>query len=67
MIEELIGLACEMREATARGEALGLSDDELAFCDALGVNDSAVQVLGDEMTRCCGTSPASWSRRWGTT
>ena len=30
------------------GEALGLSDDELAFYDALGVNDSAVQVLGDE-------------------
>ena len=30
-IEELIGLAREMREANARGEALGLSDDELAF------------------------------------
>ena len=44
VIEELIGLAREMREATARGERLGLSDDELAFYDALGVNDSAVQV-----------------------
>ena len=32
----------------ARGETLGLSDDELAFYDALGVNDSAVQVLGDD-------------------
>ena len=48
VIEELIALAREMREAGARGEALGLSDDELAFYDALGVNDSAVQVLGDE-------------------
>ena len=44
VIEELIGLAREMREANARGERLGLSDDELAFYDALGVNDSAVQV-----------------------
>ena len=34
--------------ANARGEKLGLSDDELAFYDTLGANDSAVQVLGDE-------------------
>ena len=40
-----------MREANARGERLGLSDDELAFYDALGANDSAVQVLGDETLR----------------
>ncbi len=51
VIEELIGLAREMRAASARGERLGLSDDELAFYDALGVNDSAVQVLGDETLR----------------
>ena len=51
VVEELIGLAREMREATARGEALGLSDDELAFYDALAVNDSAVRVLGDETLR----------------
>ena len=51
VIEELIGLAREMREANARGERLGLSDDELAFYDALGVNDSAVQVLGDDTLR----------------
>ena len=51
VIEELIGLAREMREANARGERLGLSDDELAFYDALSVNDSAVQVLGDETQR----------------
>src|SRR5437667_5629525 len=36
-----------MREAQSRGEELGLSDDELAFYDALEVNDSAVQVLGE--------------------
>ena len=51
VIEALIGLARQMREANARGERLGLSDDELAFYDALGVNDSAVQVLGDETLR----------------
>ena len=51
VIDELIGLAREMREANARGERLGLSDDELAFYDALGVNDSAVQVLGDDTLR----------------
>ena len=48
VIEELIDLAREMREANARGERLGLSDDDLAFYDALETNDSAVQVLGDE-------------------
>jgi type I restriction enzyme R subunit len=36
-----------MREADARGEKLGLSDDELAFYDALETNDSAVKVLGE--------------------
>jgi len=51
VIEELIQLAKEMREANARGEALGLSEDELAFYDALETNDSAVQVLGDETLR----------------
>ena len=48
IIEELIELAREMREASARGEELGLTDHELAFYDALETNDSAVQVLGDE-------------------
>jgi type I restriction enzyme R subunit len=51
VIEELIQLAENMREANARGEALGLSDDELAFYDALETNDSAVKVLGDETLR----------------
>ena len=51
VIEELIELAREMREASARGEQLGLSEDELAFYDALETNDSAVQFLGDETLR----------------
>ena len=51
VIEELIALAREMREADARGEALGLSEEELAFYDALETNDSAVKVLGDETLR----------------
>jgi len=51
VIEELIQLAKDMREANARGEKLGLSDDELAFYDALETNDSAVKVLGDETLR----------------
>ncbi len=48
VIEELIKLAKEMREAQKRGECLGLNDDEIAFYDALEVNDSAVQLLGDD-------------------
>jgi type I restriction enzyme R subunit len=47
VIEELIALAKEMREANNRGEDLGLNDDEIAFYDALEVNDSAVAVLGE--------------------
>jgi type I restriction enzyme, R subunit len=51
VIEELIALAKDMREAHARGEALRLTEDELAFYDALETNDSAVKVLGDETLR----------------
>jgi type I restriction enzyme, R subunit len=48
VIAELIKLAGEMREAQQRGDRLKLSEDEIAFYDALEVNDSAVQELGDE-------------------
>ena len=51
VIEELIHLAKDMREANQRGEKLGLAEDELAFYDALETNDSAVRVLGDEILR----------------
>ena len=48
VIEELIELARGMRDARKRGEKLGLNEDEIAFYDALEVNESAVRVLGDE-------------------
>ena len=51
VILELIELAREMREAKSRGEKLGLKEEEVAFYDALEVNDSAVKVLGDETLR----------------
>jgi type I restriction enzyme R subunit len=51
VIEELIELAKEMRAADRRGEELGLSEEELAFYDALADNESAVEVLGDQALR----------------
>lgn len=51
VIDELIKIAKDMRAATNRGDALGLSEDEIAFYDALGVNDSAVAILGDDQLR----------------
>jgi type I restriction enzyme R subunit len=48
VIEELIGIGREMREARRRGEETGLNEDEIAFYEALEVNDSAVKVLGDK-------------------
>jgi type I restriction enzyme, R subunit len=47
VIEGLIALAKDIRQASARDEALGLTDDELDFYDALEANDSAVAVLGE--------------------
>jgi type I restriction enzyme, R subunit len=51
VIAKLVELAKDMREAHQRGEDLGMSDDELAFYDALEVNDSAVKVLGEPTLR----------------
>ncbi len=48
VINELIELAKDIKKAHQRGENLGLSEDEIAFYDALEVNDSAVSVLGDD-------------------
>jgi len=48
VIEELISLAKDVREAGKRGDQLGLTEDEVAFYDALETNDSAVAVLGDK-------------------
>jgi type I restriction enzyme, R subunit len=51
VIEEMIALAKDMRRSNERGQALKLSEEELAFYDALETNDSAVKVLGDETSR----------------
>ena len=48
IIEELIRLAKEMREAACRGHDLGLNDDEIAFYDALAMNESAVRAMGSD-------------------
>lgn len=48
IIEELIRIAKQIKEDDKEGERLGLNTDEVAFYNALEVNDSAVQVLGDE-------------------
>ena len=48
VIEELIKLAKELAAAGKRGDDLGLTDDEIAFYDALAVNDSAVIAMGDD-------------------
>ena len=50
-LEAIMALAKEMREAYKRGEELGLGEEELAFYDALEVNDSAVKLLGDEVLK----------------
>jgi len=49
IIQEFIELAKEIKKADARGDKLGLSRDELAFYDAVAANDSAKQLLGDEV------------------
>ena len=50
IINELIKLAKDLREATKRGKDMGLNDDELAFYDALAMNESAIQAMGiDEL------------------
>lgn len=51
VIAELVELAKDMREARKRGEELHMSEEELAFYDALEVNDAAVRIMGDEVLR----------------
>ncbi|WP_368086419.1 type I restriction endonuclease subunit R [Nitrosomonas sp. Nm34] len=51
VIEELIQMAKEFREAAKRGEYLGLNESELAFYDALADNESAVRELGDDILK----------------
>ena len=51
VIEELIQMAKDFREAIKRGEDLGLTESELAFYDALADNESAVRELGDAILK----------------
>jgi len=51
VIEELIKIAKEIKASDERGEDLGLTEDEIAFYDALAENGSAKKVLGDDTLR----------------
>ena len=51
IIQELINIAKEIKEADKEGERLGLTKDEVAFYNALEVNDSSVMVLGDDQLK----------------
>src|SRR5690606_38787172 len=51
IIQELINLARQIKVADQEGIKLGLNNDEVAFYNALEINDSAIQVLGDETLR----------------
>lgn len=51
VLQELIQLAKDIRAARQRGEESGLSDEEIAFYDALAENESALQVMGDDKLR----------------
>ncbi len=48
IIQELINIAKQIKEADKEGEKLGLTPEEVAFYNALELNDSAVQVLGND-------------------
>ena len=48
VMEELVDMAKKFRDAAARGETLGLTEDEVRFYDALANNESAVRELSDE-------------------
>ncbi|MXY34562.1 MAG: type I restriction endonuclease subunit R [Boseongicola sp. SB0664_bin_43] len=51
VLQELIGLAKDIRAAHRRGEEEGLSQEEVAFYDALAQNESAVEVMGNDQLR----------------
>lgn len=51
VIQELIALAKQISEAQLRGQAFGLSEDELAFYDALADNESAQEVMSTDILK----------------
>jgi type I restriction enzyme R subunit len=63
VIEELIKLAKQLSEADKRGVDLGLNDDEVAFYDALAVNDSAVKVMGRDSLKVIATELVTQVRK----
>jgi type I restriction enzyme R subunit len=63
VIAELIELAKQMREGQKRGDKLGLTDDEVAFYDALETNDSAVKVLGEPTLKNIARELVSYVRK----
>ncbi|MGC8118633.1 type I restriction endonuclease subunit R [Metapseudomonas otitidis] len=72
VLQELIQLARDIRAARQRGEESGLSDEEIAFYDALAENDSAVQMMGDDTLKLIahellvslrGNVTVDWARR----
>lgn len=51
VIMELIELAKEINEAHKRGQNTGLTEDEIAFYDALAESESAKELMGDEILK----------------
>ncbi len=63
VIEELISLAKQLSQANQRGEKLGLSEEEIAFYDALATNDSAKEMMGDTKLRVIATDLVTMVRK----
>lgn len=63
VIGELIKLAKELDAATKCSEELGLTDDEIAFYDALATNESAVQAMGDDQIKVIAAEPVTQVRK----
>ena len=72
VLQELIDIAKDIRAARARGEEQGLSDEEIAFYDALAESNSALEVMGDDQLKVIahellvnlkGSISVEWARR----
>lgn len=72
VLQTLIDLARQIRAEQARGEAEGLTPDEIAFYDALADNESAVELMGDAdlkviaaelLRRLRASATVDWSHR----
>ncbi|MFA5792220.1 MAG: type I restriction endonuclease subunit R [Candidatus Paceibacterota bacterium] len=51
VIDELIGLAKKMQAEDSRPKKLKLTEDEVAFYDAICLNDSAVKLMEDDQLK----------------